>query len=493
MTDLLENATGTTDTADTTTDTTAVDAVDRVATAAAGRTGLSAEEIAGLRAATAADPVSRVAANALARTAIRDAALNRAVVTAQDHSFSVTVDDEWLTTHQHETGRCWIFAALNLFRSRARTVLGVKDLQLSQSFVSYWDKLERANWFLTTLVETAREYEDGDRTLDLLLTEPVADAGQWDMLVNIVSRHGLVPTAVMPDTCGAADTRQLNRVLYSLLRHGGMRLRGLVRSGAPAAEVDAVRLEVLGSVHRVLTAVLGNPPESFDWQWRDTDNVFHRDGDTTPQQFADRYIGLDLGAYVSLVNDPRNPYLETYTVDRLGNMVGGAGVRYLNVPARVMADAAIATLRDGEPVWFGCDASKAWRTDVGIMDPAVYDLGALFGWDGADVPSDRRGRLDARDSQLTHAMLFTGVDLVPGPAGPDGAPGADAPRRWRVEDSYGPEPGRKGFHLMTHEWFTEHLYEVVVRRDRLPADVQAALGGEPTVLPLWDPMGALAD
>ncbi len=482
MTDLLESTTGAA-VADRATE--ATDAAPAAPPETA--TGLPPSEIAELRARWAADPVARVAVNALARTPLRDVALNRSVVTALDHSFSVTVDDEWLTTHQHETGRCWIFAALNLFRSRARTVLGVKDLQLSQSFVSYWDKLERANWFLTTLAETAREYDDGDRTLDLLLAEPVPDAGQWDMLVNIVTRHGLVPTAAMPDTCGAADTRQLNRVLDSLLRHGGLRIRGLVRSGADPAQVDAVRREVLATVHRVLTAVLGNPPESFDWQWRDADGAFHRDGPTTPREFAARYLGLDLSRYVSLVNDPRNPYLETYTVDRLGNMVGGAGVRYLNVPAAVMADAAVASLRAGEPVWFGCDASKAWRTDVGIMDPAVYDLGALFGWDGAEVPSDRRARLVARDSQLTHAMLFTGVDLVPGPDGTDVA------RRWRVEDSYGPEPGRKGFHLMTHDWFTEHLYEVVVRRDRLPADVRAALGGEPVVLPLWDPMGALAD
>jgi bleomycin hydrolase len=456
------------------------------ATTPSSAVGLPDSEIGSLRAAYAENPVARIATNALAKHSLRDVALDRALVTSIDHTFSVTVDDEWMTTHQHETGRCWIFAALNLFRSRARTVLGVKDLQLSQSFVSFWDKLERANWFLTTLAETALEYPDGDRTLDLLLAEPLADAGQWDMLVNIVAKHGLVPSTVMPDTCGAADTRQLNGVLSSVLRHGGMRLRGLVQSGAAAAEVDAVRADVLATVHRVLTGVLGNPPETFDWQWRDTDDGFHRDGSITPQEFARRYVGLDLTRYVSLVNDPRNPYLRTYTVDRLGNMVGGSGVRYLNVPAQVMADAAIATLRDGEPVWFGCDASQAWRTDVGILDPAVYDLGALFGWVGAPVPSTRLQRLVARDSQLTHAMLFTGVDLV-------GDPEASTPRRWRVEDSYGPEPGRKGFHVMTHDWFTEHLYEVVVREDRLPAEVRAALGGEPTVLPLWDPMGALAD
>lgn len=443
--------------------------------------GLSPEHIAALRAAYEADPVARVATNALARGSLKDVSTDRRATTAVDHTFSVVLDDGWPTTHQHQTGRCWIFAALNLFRSRARTALDVADLQLSQSFVSFWDKLERAGWFLQTVTDTASVYEDGDRTLDLLLTAPLEDAGQWDMLVNVVAKHGVVPTAVMPDTCGAADTRAMNALLHRWLRHAAVTLRRMVRSGAPAAEVTGFRDEVLGTVWRILTGVLGVPPVGFDWQWTDRSGGFHRLGPTTPTEFFSRYVDIELADYVCLVNDPRNPYEQTYTVDRLGNMVGGREVRYLNVGMDVLAAAAAASLQAGEPVWFGCDASKMWRQDVGLMDPQVYDYGSLFGFAGHTVPADRRERLESRDSQLTHAMLFTGVDLVDG-----------APRRWRVEDSYGPEPGSKGFHVMTDAWFREYLYEVVVRRDRLPADVLAGLATAPVTLPLWDPMGALA-
>ncbi len=443
--------------------------------------GLPADQIAALRRAYDVDPVARVATNALARTPLRDVALDRSVTTSIEHSFSVVVDDEWVTTHQHETGRCWIFAALNLFRARARGVLGVADLQLSQSYVSFWDKLERADWFLATLAETADTYPDGDRTLDQLLTAPLEDAGQWDMLVNVVAKHGLVPVSAMPDTSGAADTHAMNGLLHRWLRHGGTTLRTMVRSGASADRVDAKRQELLGTVYRILTGVLGVPPVDFDWQWTDKDGGFHRAGRLTPLEFAARYVDLPLAEYVCLVNDPRNPYGQTYTVDRLGNMVGGRDVRYLNVQMPVMAEAAARTLQAGEPVWFGCDASKMWRQDLGVLDPHVYDYGSLFGFEGHTVPADRRQRLQTRDSQLTHAMLFTGVDLLDG-----------EPRRWRVEDSYGPDPGRKGFHVMTHGWFTEYLYEVVVHRGRLPADVAAGLATEPVVLPLWDPMGALA-
>ena len=83
---------------------------------------------------------------------------------------------------------------------------------------------------------------------------------------------------------------------------------------------------------------------------------------------------------------------------------------------------------------------------------------------------------------MTHAMLFTGVDL-------DG----DTPRRWRVENSWGDENGAKGFYTMNDNWFDEYVFEIAVRRDRLPPELLAALDEDPIVLPAWDPMGALAD
>jgi bleomycin hydrolase len=72
--------------------------------------------------------------------------------------------------------------------------------------------------------------------------------------------------------------------------------------------------------------------------------------------------------------------------------------------------------------------------------------------------------------------------------GPDG----DSVRRWRVENSWGEEPGRKGFFVMNDNWFGEYVFEIAARRSALPPELQAALDTEPVVLPAWDPMGALA-
>jgi bleomycin hydrolase len=162
----------------------------------------------------------------------------------------------------------------------------------------------------------------------------------------------------------------------------------------------------------------------------------------------------------------------------LGNVVGGQRVIYLNIGMDLMKRIAQRTLEGGEPVWFGCDVGKQMRRDMGLMDRDLYDLEALY---DVSFDLDKAARLEYGDTRMTHAMLFTGVDVVDGTA-----------RRWRVENSWGAEPGQKGFFTMNDSWFDEFMFEIAARKEYLPANLQAALDLEPIVLPPWDPMGALA-
>jgi bleomycin hydrolase len=200
----------------------------------------------------------------------------------------------------------------------------------------------------------------------------------------------------------------------------------------------------------------------------------------TPQQFAAQFVDLPLDDYVCLVHDPRSgsPYGRTYTVQYLGNVVGGQRVIYLNVGMELMKRIAQRTLEAGEPVWFGCDVGKQMRRDIGLMDKDLYDLEALY---DVSFEMDKAARLEYGETQMTHAMLFTGVDAVDGTA-----------RRWRVENSWGADPGQKGFFTMNDSWFDEYMFEIAARKSYLPDDLQAALALEPIILPPWDPMGALA-
>jgi bleomycin hydrolase len=438
---------------------------------------LSAQDTELLRKEFSASPAYRLAQNAVTRVTVDDVAINREIINGTDHSTSVLLDD-WKVTNQKRSGRCWLFAGLNLLRVGAMKEMGLKDFEFSQNYVMFWDKIERANYFLEAVIETAGRDVD-DRTVAYLLDSVADDGGQWNMFVAIVRKHGLVPKAFMPETHSSSDTGRMNSVLRNVLRQGAKS----VRAAASAGGVDAARAEkadVLRVVHRVLCIHLGTPPERIDWQWTDKDRKFHRDGVLTPQEFAARYVDLPLDDYVCLVHDPRpsSPVGRTFTVQYLGNVLGGPPVIYLNVEMSLMKDIAAGALERGEPVWFGCDVAKMMSSEYGVWDAGLYDLPSVY---DTAFTLDKADRLIYHETQMTHAMLFTGVDLVDG-----------EPRRWRVENSWGTDRGQDGFYTMNDSWFGEYVFEVAARRDALPEELRAALDTEPIVLPPWDPMGSLA-
>lgn len=421
----------------------------------------------------------RMAQNAVAQVTIDDVALDRQVVTSVDHTFSHKLDD-WEVTNQKKSGRCWLFAGLNLLRVGAMKKMDIKEFEFSQNFTLFWDKFERANYFLEAMIETAAEPVD-DRTVAFLLGRPLDDGGQWNMFVNIIRKHGLVPKAFMPETESSSNTSRMNSVLMIKLREGAMNLRDLHGKGETIEALRAAKQEVLAVIHRMLCIHLGTPPQSFDWQWHDKEKGFHRDGEMTPLSFAEKYATLPLDDYVCLVNDPResSPIGRTFTVKHLGNVVGGKIVKYLNIDIQLMKRIAAESIKGGDPVWFGCDVVPQMRRDMGLWDARLYDYEGLYDTEFGLTKTDR---LLYHQTFMTHAMLFTGVDMVDG-----------KPRRWRVENSWGDENGKKGFYLMQDSWFDEYMFEIAARKSALPDELQKALELEPIVLPPWDPMGALAN
>ncbi len=350
---------------------------------------LAAATITHLHTAFTRNPSYRLAQNAVTRNNLDDVALNHRVVFSADHSFSIALD-EWDVTNQKQTGRCWMFAGLNLLRFAARRVLRVKEFEFSQNYLMFWDKLERANYFFEAIIQSA-DRELDDRRVAFLLDQPLSDGGQWNMFTSLVTKHGLVPKALMPETNSSSNSRRMNGVLRAKLREGARRLRELNAQGAAVSALREEKEAYLGVIHRILNIDLGTPPERFAWQWRTSSRDFERTQELTPREFAARFVDLPLDEYVCLVHDPRNPYGRTYTVEFLGNVVGGRRVTYLNIEMDLMKRIAQRTLEDGEPVWFGCDVGKQMRRDLGLMDRDLYDLSAVY---GTEFGLDKAARLE---------------------------------------------------------------------------------------------------
>lgn len=383
-------------------------------------------------------------------------------------------------TNQKASGRCWMFAALNTFRHKMISNFQLEDFELSQAHTFFWDKYEKSNWFLEQVIATA-DQELTSRKVAFLLQTPQQDGGQWDMVVSLFEKYGVVPKSVYPESISSSNSRELNTYLNKLLRQDAQILRDLIHSGADSEAVASKKQALLQEIFNFLAMSLGLPPREFDFSYRDKDNQFHTESGLTPQSFYKKYVDLQLDDYVSIINAPTTdkPYGKSYTVDMLGNVVGSRPVRYLNVPMDRLKELAIAQMKAGETVWFGSDVGQVSNRKAGILATDVYDFEA-----GMDIhlTQDKAGRLDYAESLMTHAMVLTGVDLDE----------AGQSRKWKVENSWGDKVGTDGYFVASDAWMDEYTYQIVVRKEFLTADELAAYEAEPIVLAPWDPMGALA-
>lgn len=416
--------------------------------------------------------------NAFSQTAMNALAFNP--TTARKMQFKFSVDVKTMSAaNQKQSGRCWLFAATNVLREKIAKELNLDSFELSQSYLAFWDKFERVNYYFDSILDTADLPAD-DRVVSHIVMTGVHDGGQWDMFVNIVKKYGVVPKDVMPDTQQASSTGNMNMILNRYLRRCTPELRAMVREGRSIDEIRAVKEQLLEKCYKFLVSCYGLPPHEFDFEYVDRDKVYHSEH-FTAASFTERFIGNMLDDYVSIIHAPTadKPFGKMYTVAYLGNVVGGADVAYLNLDMPAFKEAVIAQLKDGEVVWFGSDCGKYGESTKKQWDDQSYDYELLS---GLDIDMSKADMLDYHVSQMNHAMVLTGVNL-----NRDGVPD-----RWKIENSWGAEGANGGYHMASDTWFDRFVYQAVVHKKYL-ADYASALTTTPTVLSPWDPMGSLAD
>ena len=441
-------------------------------------TKLSVEDLQSLRDSFTADETNRIAMNAVTAAGIDKVAKNYDRARLLQRRFSTIVDNGEVT-HQDRSGRCWLFSSLNVARFVAKKNMDLEQFEFSQNYAMYYDKLERVNYFLkdmACLVE-AGEPEDS-RLVQHLLREVMGDGGQWTMAMNVYKKYGAVPKDLFPETESSKNTGPMNNKLCELMR------QAVAHMYENPENIDQIVKNATEAGHRILTIHLGEPPVSFDWEWTDKDDEFHRDGEITPVEFWKKYVGsADLESYVCLVDVPRkeHPKGRKIAIEHLGNVVGGDATEYLNVPNQFMKDCVRRVLvEQGIPVWFGAECGPMMDREAGAWATDLFEYDRVYGV-RFDLSKEQRVRFG--NSAMDHAMAFAGVDVAD-----DGT----TTRRWRVENSWGDKIADKGYFTMSDDWFTEYVYEVAVPKALLPEEYQKALEEPAISLPAWDPMGALA-
>ncbi|KAF4633908.1 hypothetical protein G7Y89_g4198 [Cudoniella acicularis] len=451
---------------------------------------LSIEEVGNWEHELLQDPKNRLALSALSSADPKTVLTSRATIIEDQQIFSVKIPFEGAPiTNQRSSGRCWLFASTNVFRVALMKRHGLDKFELSQAYLFFYDKLEKANFFLEQILDTAGEDLDS-RLVQTLLEGPVGDGGQWDMVYNLVNKYGLVPQVLYPDSFNAQSSSAINSLITTKLREDALKLRDFATSGTKRRnDILAAKEKMMREIHLILTLTLGPPPSpssKFTWSYLDKNGAAH-ELTTTPLAFAKeletprsvRITNSTVHDMFSLVNDPRNEYGTLLTVDRLGNIVGGRNITYVNVSMDTMKTACIKMLQAGLPIFFGCDVGKYSNSTSGIMDTDLIDYELGF---NVRLGLSKAQRLMTHESAMTHAMVLTAVHLDE----------AGKSVRWRVQNSWGEAAGSEGWFVMSDKWMDEFCFQAVVEPRFVDKSVRDVLKTEPKVLPLWDPMGALA-
>ncbi|MFC6323750.1 C1 family peptidase [Companilactobacillus baiquanensis] len=376
-------------------------------------------------------------------------------------------------SNQKRSGRCWLFSALTNLRTEFAIKYKMKDFELSQNYLSFWDRLEKANYFYQNIIETANLPVD-DRKVNLLFTYPNGDGGQWQYAADLINKYGVVPTYAMPETSVSENTSEFNSVLKKMMRKNGIELRQLVNEGS--ANIDQQIEEMLSEVYKLCVYSFGQPPVEFELSLRNDDDKLIEETSITPKDFLNKYFNMKLSDYVNVMNSPQKSkkYNQVYTIETDGNVVGGTTEKYLNLPIKRLEELSIEQLKSNDTVWFGNDVLNQSQRTKGLLYGNLYQVDKLF---GMDMKLDKGDALDYRQSEVSHAMVLTGVNLVD-----------PKPNRWKVENSWGEANGDKGYFTADNAWFEDNIYEVVINKKFLTDEELIAFGQEPVVLPAWDAM-----
>ena len=412
--------------------------------------------------------------NALIKNDLNTVALNWENYSKINHHFSNLIKKELPATDQKASGRCWGFAGLNLMRLKVVENLDLPNFEFSQNYFMFWDKLEKANYFLENIIQT-KDHAYDSRLIMHLVKAPVQDGGQWDMFVNLINKYGAVPKDVMPETNHSSKSMAMNYILTHKLREFASILRK-----KRLKNLSSLKKEMMGVIFNLLAMFLGQPPDIINWSTRNKDNKYFVISDMTPKDFCKKYADINIKDKVCLIHAPMSnkKFNTVYTVEYLGNVVEGQIIKYLNVDVQKLKKSAIQSIKNNEAVWFGCDVGKRFSREQGVLDIGIYDYENVF---QTDFKMNKQTRLEYGDSEMTHAMLLTGVDIKKRNS-----------TKWKIENSWGTKSGNKGYMMMTDEWFDEYTYEIVVDKKYISKRLLKYLDMEPVVLAPWDPMGALA-
>jgi len=444
-------------------------------------------------------PDTKLRINAITNNALKDLSLDRQRLIGYNDRFNHTLKSNGITA-QKSSGRCWLFAAMNVVAPKCMADLKMDKFELSQPYLAFFDKLEKANCFLEDIIKY-RDSTIHSRTVQSVLESPFGDGGWWLYFTALAQKYGVVPKSAMPETKQSAKTGTINRLTSTLLRGDAAELRQMYADGTPVSDLRERKEEMIGEVYEMLVYAYGPPPTEFDFRYElkpddedndDADSDADGENDAedededdkpkghdviehhTPRSFFDRYLAPHMKQTIAICNNPTMEYDEIYQMEGGRNIQGTPEMVVLNLPVDRLKYYTLKSLLDSQIVWFACDVGKSNYGDSGIFMPGIYDYETTFQKDFSMAKADR---IYFHDISPNHAMVIRGVDTT------DSGKAA----KWLVENSWGSDAGDDGKWTMYDPWFDENVLLMIVDQELLDPKDARKLEQKPIVIPYWEP------
>jgi len=436
--------------------------------------GISKTEIEQIRSGFKKDAYTKAMQNALSSNDISKLAWNRENVGTVDQFFTYKVDVSGITD-QKSSGRCWMFTSLNVFRPLVMKQFNLSEFEFSESYLYFWDLLEKANLFLSNIENSASLLIDSEK-VRWYFRSPVDDNGQWINFVNLAKKYGLVPKETMGETNSSENTSSLTKFISTKLREDALEIRDLKVKNTDPKKLESRKIEMLSEVYRMLALNLGEPPVEFKWRYKTKDKGVSDLKTYTPQSFmGEIFADIKLDDYVMIMNDPTRPFWKHYEVENYRNTEEGNNWHYVNLPNDVIKEFCVASIKNNEALYASCDVGKQLRRDVGVLDVDNFDYESIY---GVKFGMNKAQRIQTGESGSSHGMALIAVDIDT----------QQKPLKWQFENSWGPTAGEKGYLTFTDAWFNEYMFRFVINKKYLTSKVMEIYSQKPEMLPPWDPM-----
>ena len=390
------------------------------------------------------DTTNELMENAISNVGIREASKNKRVINKHDFIFNEQIEIKNIT-NQKQSGRCWLFAALNMARPKVIKELNLESFEFSQTYLYFYDNIEKTNLFLDMIIKT-KDLDINSREVINVLKFKTDDGGYFEYFKALIDKYGIVPKNVMAESFNSENSSDMFERVEEIIKKYAMD----IRRAKGQEEIENLKEECLYKAYNIFVKCIGKPVEKFDFEYLDKDKKYHIEKDLSPKDFYKKYVGDFYENKIRLINDPRerNPYGRVFVNPEVKNIVEMDGLKGLNVPMEEMKKALLKSLKDGIPSWFACDVLKSSDRKTGIMDLGIYNYEKTLTKVGEFTKADR---LDMRESVATHAMNITGVKTKNGDI-----------KTWKVENSWGEKNGDKGIFSMTDSWFDKYSYEIII-------------------------------